>query len=278
MIYNFFLVFILIFNFLDAKEISSDFVHSSPYSLSKNAGIWLNALGMSLLYISEYSIESNPLTEKEIINLDYRKIPSYDYSAIKNWDPKSTETSDWLLYISLTTPSLLFLDSKIRKDIRTIMPMITEAYLINLGVTNLSKALVKRPRPYLYNEDVSIAEKNKKDNNRSFFSGHTSMSAVSWILFASIYKDYNPKNKYSDYLSYTAYMFPLMTAYYRYDAGKHFLSDIVIGYAVGAYLGNTIPSIHKKNKNIKLSPTAMYNNSINFNFLFLNNKLQLHIY
>ena len=279
MMYNFFLVLILVFKFLDGKEVASESVISSPYAISKNEDRWLNTLGVSLLYFSEYSIKSNPLTEKEIISLDYSNIPSYDYAAIKNWNPKSVEISDWLLYASVASPSLLFLDSKIRKDIRSIIPIITEAYLINLGITNLSKVLVKRPRPYLYNNSLSIEEKIKKDNNRSFFSGHTSMSAVSWVLFSNIYKAYNPKSKFSNYLSYTAYTLPLMTAYYRYDAGKHFLSDVIMGYLVGVYLGNMIPNIHRKDAKIKFLPTVLYNNRLNLNFLFLeDNKFQVNIY
>jgi DNA-binding transcriptional regulator LsrR (DeoR family) len=34
-------------------------------------------------------------------------------------------------------------------------------------------------------------------------------------------------------------------AYFRIEAGKHFLSDNIVGYAVGATMGVVVPQLHK---------------------------------
>jgi DNA-binding transcriptional regulator LsrR (DeoR family) len=39
---------------------------------------------------------------------------------------------------------------------------------------------------------------------------------------------------------------PAAVAYFRIEAGKHFLSDNLVGYAVGATMGVVVPQLHKK--------------------------------
>jgi membrane-associated phospholipid phosphatase len=34
-------------------------------------------------------------------------------------------------------------------------------------------------------------------------------------------------------------------AYFRLQAGKHFLSDNIVGYAVGATMGVVVPQLHR---------------------------------
>jgi membrane-associated phospholipid phosphatase len=37
---------------------------------------------------------------------------------------------------------------------------------------------------------------------------------------------------------------PLTTGLMRYKAGKHFWTDVLIGYAVGALVGVGVPALH----------------------------------
>ncbi len=45
--------------------------------------------------------------------------------------------------------------------------------------------------------------------------------------------------------SFSAYI-PALTGYFRVKAGKHFTTDVMAGYAVGAFTGWLIPHLHKK--------------------------------
>ena len=40
---------------------------------------------------------------------------------------------------------------------------------------------------------------------------------------------------------------PAVVAYFRVRAGKHFLSDNLVGYAVGATVGVMVPRLHRNN-------------------------------
>ena len=43
-----------------------------------------------------------------------------------------------------------------------------------------------------------------------------------------------------------AALVPAAVAYNRIEAGKHFLTDNLVGYAVGATMGILVPQLHKK--------------------------------
>jgi membrane-associated phospholipid phosphatase len=52
---------------------------------------------------------------------------------------------------------------------------------------------------------------------------------------------------------------PATVGYYRLKAGKHFLSDNILGYAMGAAAGILVPQLHKKTNNsgLSISPTLI---------------------
>ena len=97
-----------------------------------------------------------------------------------------------------------------------------------------------------------MEHKLEDDNQRSFFSGHTSMSAAAWFMMASIYQDYHPQSKLAPYIWAAAYLVPAATGYFRYDAGKHFPSDILTGYFVGRMVGIMVPRWHKKGSGVNI--------------------------
>ena len=163
--------------------------------------------------------------------------------------------SDILLYSSIAVPVLLLADERVRDDYRGFSLLWAESLFLTLGITNLTKVLVSRPRPYLYGDKASEEYKLKNDNRKSFFSGHTSISAVSCFLMASMYDDYNPNSKLSPYLWAGACFTPALTAYYRYDAGKHFPSDLVAGYIVDSVVGVLVPKLHTKSSKINVGLT-----------------------
>jgi membrane-associated phospholipid phosphatase len=62
--------------------------------------------------------------------------------------------------------------------------------------------------------------------------------------------DYHPdmKTEYKIGLWTFAAAVPFATAYLRVSAGKHFPTDVMTGYAVGAAIGWLVPHLHKKKK------------------------------
>ena len=222
----------------------------SPYYLSKRMDLPLAAVSTGLLVGAEL-VDVTPLTEDDINDLNKDEVSDFDYSATENWDENSIATSDLLLYSSIGFPAILLIDKEIRRDYKKFMSIWAETFVLTYGLTNLTKVLVSRPRPYLYGTSEGSEEhKMEDDNQRSFFSGHTSLSAASWFMMASMYQDYHPESKLAPYIWATAYLVPAATGYYRYDAGKHFLSDVLTGYFIGRAIGVMVPRWHKKSSRV----------------------------
>ena len=120
-----------------------------------------------------------------------------------------------------------------------------EGAIINLGLTNLTKTLSKRVRPYVYNEQVPLDVKTALNSRYSFFSGHTSMSAYFTFVGAQMYNDLYPNSNKKPLVWTAAAVIPLITGFSRMRAGKHFPTDVIVGYAVGAVLGILVPRIHR---------------------------------
>jgi membrane-associated phospholipid phosphatase len=149
----------------------------------------------------------------------------------------------------MAAPFSLAADPFIRKDWKKLTLLYAESLFITNGLTTLTKQLVQRKRPYTYNDSAPSHIKMEKDATASFFSGHTSLSATSAFYTAKVYADYHPDSPAKPYVWIAAAVLPAATGYFRYEAGEHFPTDVVVGYFVGASVGILIPEIHKVKDN-----------------------------
>ncbi len=200
--------------------------------------------GASLLLLSAYQREkTNPPNLDFIQALSSDNIPTFDRGATLNLSTKADHYSDIGIYASLCLPASLYLLPKVNKKQATILW--GEAVILTAGATLLCKYIVRRPRPYMYNPSVMPTEKMKRHGLTSFFSGHTSLTAVNSFYAAKVFNDHYPE-KPIKYLVWTlAAAWPAFTGYMRVKSGNHFRSDVMTGYAVGAAFGILIPHLHK---------------------------------
>ena len=75
--------------------------------------------------------------------------------------------------------------------------------------------------------------------------------------------DYHPdmKTEYKIGLWTFVAAVPFATGYLRVSAGKHFPTDVIAGYAVGAFVGWLIPELHKRKKlngGLSIAPSFSY--------------------
>lgn len=218
----------------------------SPYSLDWRKeqvflGVGASALGASYYMktgvskLNAYDIEN--LSSTNLIGLDRGSHDNYAKSA-KTW-------SDAILYGSLAIPAALFLGDQMNDDAAKIAVMWGEVLLLNMGVTNTVKYSTQRLRPYVYNPNVPLEEKTTLKAKTSFFSGHTSSVAASTFFAAKVFSDYYPDSKWKPYIWGAAIALPAVTGYLRVKAGKHYPTDVMAGYAVGAAIGYLVPHFHK---------------------------------
>ena len=68
------------------------------------------------------------------------------------------------------------------------------------------------------------------------------------FLSAKMYHDYNPDSKLRPYFWAGAGLGTIAMGYLRYDAGRHWTTDVIVGGALGAAIGILVPESFKKRK------------------------------
>jgi len=233
-----FFLFVVCMVAMSAQSVSYTLTPSRELGLF-SAGVSFNALG----YIQ--SRNTSVLKLEDIHKLDRLQLDALDRTATYNYSVSARKTSDGLLLGSLFLPSVLMVDAKQHSQLGEKGVILAQTYLINAGTTLLVKSLVKRTRPFVYNPHAPLSEKLKPDARMSFYSGHTSFTASSAFLTASILTSNGQNKEMAPMIWSGAAALPAIQGYLRWKAGKHFPTDIFIGYAVGAALGYFIPKIHE---------------------------------
>lgn len=222
----------------------------SPYSLNwphESIIIGTSSVGIGTSILLKKNKPT--LTEAQITTaMANPQCPRFECFVTHNWNTKAQHFSDILLWGSMAAPLVLFADPNIRKDALTNSTIGIEAYLVTGALTNLTKELFQRKRPFVYNPNAPLSLKMQTDATSSFFSGHTSYTATACFLTAKMYTDYHPNSKLNPYIWTTAALIPAIQGYARVKGGKHFVTDVVTGYLVGAAVGILIPELHKIKK------------------------------
>lgn len=163
--------------------------------------------------------------------------------------------SDLGLSISFFLPAALALDKKIRKDFAKIMLLYLETGFITGAFYSWGAAMhIDRVRPLVHNPEEPLSRKLQKHLTNSFYSGHVASSAAATFFMAKVISDYHPELGNKKVLVYgAAALLPAFVGVNRYLAGKHFTTDILTGFAIGALGGILIPHLHKPKADRKLT-------------------------
>lgn len=212
-----------------------------------------------------------PLTSEEVLALDREFINRFDRPAIDRYCAQSAERSDIIKMGSFGLPLLTMFSKGARKEVGEIAVMYLEVMGINAALTELAKNAVKRKRPYVYNEALTLEQRLTNEGKRSFYSGHVSHVTTMSFFTARVLSDYHPDSDLEWLWWTSALAIPAYTAYLRYDAGRHFPSDLLVGYGMGAMIGYFIPGFHEtkhENINITLSTGDLGNSLVGVSIKF----------
>lgn len=236
-------IIILLFAFLLSYQYS---FAQGPYKYRVSTEITIPTIGFGTA-LTGYILhkKKDPLTKEQISQLNKSNIWAFDRPAANNWSKGSALASDVLLYGSYVAPLALLVDKNMRRDGWKLTAIYAETVMLNAGLTLLTKEIAKRTRPYVYNNKAPMDKKLERDATSSFFSGHTSTTASSAFFMAKVYADYYPNSKWKPLVWSSAAVLPLATGVLRFTAGKHFLTDIITGYLVGAAVGVLVPHLHR---------------------------------
>jgi membrane-associated phospholipid phosphatase len=119
--------------------------------------------------------------------------------------------------------------------------LVAEAGVIAADVTQLTKLLVRRERPFVHAlaPEEKVATRAPADNNLSFFSGHTAETFALAAASGTIgeLRGY----RWAPAAWGVGGALAAFTAYLRIAADKHWLTDVLVGAIVGAGIGVAVP-------------------------------------
>ena len=250
---------------------------ASPYhtrfAVDAPITVGLGAVTLTGLYLVQ---QKDGLTDAELAALNKNDVPEFDrFSA--GWYSKSAQTaSDFITYPALVVaPGLLALNDRARGRYGQVVVLYLETMLSTEALFTMSVGNIYRYRPFLYGSEGG-GGRNSKIATNSFFAGHTANTATATFFAAKVFHDFNPDSPAQPYVWAAAAVVPAAVAYLRLEAGKHFLSDNIVGYAVGATMGIVVPQLHKTaaSKGISFSPVQGVNvNGYSYGGLLLSKQL-----
>jgi len=245
-----------------------------PYSLKKSDFI-IGGVALSTKLLANYQENKQDLMSyEELVSLDKSEINGFDRGAVYNWNPDLNDLSEWTRAAVIVPPVILLLNEGFKNEwgnAATYGTMYMEVALLTIGITDLTKSLAQRKRPYLYNPDISLADKQKMIENNvydSFFSGHTSSAFAAAVFFSKTYSDIYRNTTLSKVIWGTSLALASTTGYLRYQSGQHYPTDILAGALVGSAIGYLIPVLHKnvsKTKNLSYQITG---HSLSLSYIF----------
>lgn len=220
--------------------------HSRTYQLIKKTELSIGGACL-LLGVTDQILSNNlkPLGDEDILGLRLDDLPSFDRSATRQNSISAKDLSDVLEYAAFLIPTPLLLSERFRDEIKEAGLMYFEAFSLNVFSTQFVKFVVRRPRPFMYNESIEINSKRTANGRKSFYSGHVSHTATLSIFTAKVFSDLYPESKWKPLIWAGAFAVPVTTGYLRYRAGQHFPSDVLVGLIAGSLIGYFVPEWHR---------------------------------
>jgi membrane-associated phospholipid phosphatase len=222
------------------------------------------------------SMQRSGLTNTELAILNKNDIPKFDRFSAGYYSEGFQTAGDLICYPTLAiAPGLLALSPNIRSHYGQTLALYVQTVLAADALFTTSIGNIPRYRPYLYGTEGGDLRNGHIATN-SFFAGHTAHTAAATFFAAKVFHDYNPGSRAQPYVWTAAAVVPAVVAFTRVKAGKHFLSDNIVGYAVGATVGVVVPQLHKVagRRGVSLVPLQGVNvNGYSYSGLLLSKQL-----
>ncbi|WP_104733819.1 phosphatase PAP2 family protein [Hanstruepera ponticola] len=245
------LVLVLFFSCQTTFAQQIDTGENPPYEWNwTRDGIWtgtaMAANGLGLYFI----INKDGISDAELQSIvaDEDNISGINRWAAGNSSETAGKISDIPFYLSFAAPLALFFDDEVNDNSGLVLGIFLETMATSGAMYTITAGLVDKSRPYVYAEDYDYDRRVGASGQRSFFSGHTLMTATATFFVAKVYQDFNPGSSKIPYFYAGAALLPAAVGFLRIQAGQHFLTDVLIGYGLGALSGYFIPHLHKKRK------------------------------
>ncbi len=247
-----FILMVLLYSTTNAQQ------NNSPYEWQwVRDGIWTSASFGTSAYGLILIQNKKDITEAKVNNLNIDNINFADRWVAGNNSENANELSDIPFAASFILPFGLLLNDDINDHTGQFIGMYLQSLSTTSALYSVTAGLVNRSRPYVYDDTNDMDRRTSSNGQRSFYSGHVAASATATFFAAKVYCDYNPDITGKGFIWATAAAVPATVGYFRLQAGQHFLTDVLLGYGLGAASGILIPEMHKsKESQVSIAPSG----------------------
>lgn len=223
----------------ERPEYKIDFGTDIPLTLSAGG---MFGIGMFL-----YSRMDTPATLKDkddFLPWDKPLIGRYSENA-----DKASDIGSILAVAPLVVGGIAWHDgSSSGAEFATFSLMFVQAIGISNGLNLTLRSLEIWPRPYMYaesDEGREKAESAKSEAYGSFFSGHTTAAFTVATFTDQWFRTAYPNSPYKGIMRASAYSLATLESVLRIAAGKHYVTDVVVGALVGTGVSLGILEMHR---------------------------------
>lgn len=219
-----------------------------PYRRDGSTDTWLlaggGALGVLGLVVAG---GQEPLDSLELAALDPLDVPGIDRFATENWSPGAATASDLLVWSALAAPAVYSLAEFGGDEQKTLLVAYAETVLLTNAIVQTTKA-VGRTRPYAYgvHPDIPEEERTEVDAVRSFPSSHSANTFAAAVFLGTAYGKINPDSPGRGWVWAGGLAVATATAALRVAAGRHFLTDVLAGAAIGSGTAWLVLELHEE--------------------------------
>lgn len=240
---------------VEMQRYAGEVKRSSPYHTSWKKDGWLT-IGLIGANVGGLYLITNKkdLTPAQLAGKSRDDVPGFDRGNVGYYNEQANKDSYIPFYGSFAWPvAMMLIDGDQTRNFGQVLGMYVQTMAVTGAMFSITAGAINRSRPLVYGTEAPIGERMSKNSQRSFYAGHTAATAASTFFTAKVFSDMNPDSKLKPVVWAVAAAVPALVGYYRYEAGQHFLSDNILGYALGAATGILIPHWHKVKKSDRMS-------------------------
>ncbi len=199
-----------------------------------------------------------PLCDKGAVNTMDRHVAGY---FSERWARISDAALLGLLGLGVTA---LFADEGFTSGIVDLV-VVAESVLIANSAIILLNLTTRRPRPYLYSDSAPEDVRSSGTAQLSFPSGHVgAATAMTTTMFGVLYLRH-PDSPWPWVWLGVGIAASGLVATGRVMAGRHFISDVLVGGAIGVCIGILVPALHKRR--LIVTPTVLDDSAAGLSFV-----------
>jgi membrane-associated phospholipid phosphatase len=186
---------------------------------------------------------------------NFADLPSFDAIACFPYSDGASKASTIATGAALMWPALFALSGE-KSELFPAAVTYAEALLWTFAAKDALKLLVPKARPYAYGSGELTAEL-RGEAYESFPSGHTALAFCGATSFAVLAFELSGDRPETPWLVAGGYAVAAATGALRVAAGKHFVSDVVVGALLGSAIGYGVTKLHIRSRDSNASKVSV---------------------